>query len=509
MKRLMTLAVLAAAACSQQQYGNPVLYLDYSDPDVVAADGGYWLTSSSFNCTPGLQILHSDNLVDWEIAGSALPGGPETYWDEAAGRPIEMTGPERSPDAGVFPRRPTGAPVEHGNGVWAPSIRCHDGMFWIFWGDPDYGIYQVHAEDPRGEWSKPVCVIAGKGFIDPCPLWDDDGRVWLVHAWANSRCGIKSVLHLCELNSDCTACISEQTMVFDGRENGNVTVEGPKFYKKDGWYWIFAPAGGVKPGWQLAMRSRDVYGPYEWKTVLHQGETDICGPHQGGWVTDSRGRDWFMHFEDRYAWGRVVHLQPMSWTEDGWPVIGCDTDGDGIGEPVAAWKAPERLHKDKPVCNEYQWQASPGSYASDGSTSLWNANLKLRKIEGPDCCELLGLHLPLEEGLRRGIVVMGSDYATIHAESDGAGSRICVSVCRKADKGGTEEIVYSAPLPEGCAYVLLKVEVEEGEERGESSSDIPAECHFSWNAEADGWHDCGVEFRARAGRWIGAKIGCF
>ena len=121
----------------------------------------------------------------------------------------------------------------------------------------------------------------------------------------------KSILSVCELDKDCTRVIGDQVLVFDGKKNGNDTVEGPKFYKRDGWYYIFAPSGGVKTGWQLVLRSRNVLGPYEHRTVLHQGPTDIHGPHQGGWVTDTAGDSWFMHFEDRYAWGRVCHLQPM------------------------------------------------------------------------------------------------------------------------------------------------------------------------------------------------------
>ena len=157
-------------------YTNPILWSDYSDPDVIEVDGTYWMTSSSFNCVPGLQILKSNNLIDWEIAGAAL----------------------RSP----------GLSYGHGNGVWAPAIRYHEGVFYIFWGDPDCGIFEVHAKDPMGEWSLPHLVIEGKGLIDPCPLWDDDGKVWLVHGWAGSRAGFKSVLSVCELAPDLSRAIS-------------------------------------------------------------------------------------------------------------------------------------------------------------------------------------------------------------------------------------------------------------------------------------------------------------
>ena len=158
-------------------YKNPILYADYSDPDACRVGDDFYMTSSSFNCLPGLQILHSKDLVNWNIIGAAVP---------YALPPIET------------PERP-----EHGNRVWAPAIRHHDGEFYIFWGDPE------------GPWSEPVLVKAGKGIIDTCPLWDEDGKVYLVHAYAGSRAGLKSVIAICELNADATKAISQSRIVFD------------------------------------------------------------------------------------------------------------------------------------------------------------------------------------------------------------------------------------------------------------------------------------------------------
>ena len=155
-------------------YVNPVLYADYSDPDVCEADGRFYLTASSFNCIPGLPILRSDDLVNWQIIGHALQ---ELEPKEIFDRP------------------------QHGKGVWAPAIRYHRGEFYIYWGDPDYGIFMVHSADAARDWSKPVCVVPGSGMIDPCPLWDDDGRCYLVNGWANSRAGFNSVLTVRELSA--------------------------------------------------------------------------------------------------------------------------------------------------------------------------------------------------------------------------------------------------------------------------------------------------------------------
>ena len=243
-------------------YTNPVINADYSDPDVCVVGNDYYLTASSFQCIPGLPILHSTDLVNWEIIGYALN---------------ELTPYEEF-------NRPS-----HGNGVWAPSIRYHNGEFYIYWGDPDYGVFMVKTKNPAGPWEKPVCVIPGKGMIDTCPLWDEDGRCYLVNGWANSRSRFASVLCVRELNAEGTAAISNPVIVFDGNGTENRTCEGPKFYKRDGWYWIMCPAGGVPTGFQLAMRSKSPYGPYECKKVLAQGKSSVNGPHQGGWVHTAAG----------------------------------------------------------------------------------------------------------------------------------------------------------------------------------------------------------------------------
>ena len=196
----------------------------------------------------------------------------------------------------------------------------------------------VKTKDPLGEWEKPVLVKAGKGMIDPTPLWDEDGKVYLVHAWAGSRAAFNSVITVCEMNAEGTKVISEPVLVFDGNDGVNHTIEGPKFYKRNGYYYILAPAGGVVTGWQLALRSRNVYGPYESKNCY--------GPRRYGHkMALIRGDGWkpvqaslgLSIFQDKAMYGRVLHLNPMKWEND-WPVIGEDKDGDGCGEPVKRYK---------------------------------------------------------------------------------------------------------------------------------------------------------------------------
>lgn len=307
---------------AQARYANPVLHADYSDPDVCRVGEDYYMTASSFNCFPGLPILHSRDLVHWELAGAALSDYPGPDWF--------------GPDADFHGR------VQHGNGVWAPAIRYHDGWFYIFCGDPDRGIFMVRTQDPHGRWEDPVWVVKAKGFIDPCPLWDEDGRAWLSHAAAGSRAGLKSVVFVAPMSPDGTRLLGPSRIVYDGHKT-QPTIEGTKFYKRDGRYYIFAPAGGVKTGWQTVLRAESPYGPYEERIVMASAEGTINGPHQGGWVETAQGEHWFLHFQDKGAYGRIVHLQPMTWRSDGWPLIGEDPDGDGIGQPVASYRMP--LHQ--------------------------------------------------------------------------------------------------------------------------------------------------------------------
>lgn len=514
---ILTTLICAGAICSAADtgtytYTNPVLYADYSDPDVIKDGEDYWMTSSSFNHVPGLQILHSSNLVDWTVVNAALPRlTPEEDFDTPS----------------------------HGNAVWAPSIRRHDGMFYIFWGDPDRGIYYVKAENPAGKWSAPHLVAEGKGMIDPCPLWDDDGRVWLVHGWAGSRAGFKSVLSVMELAPDCSRAIGPEILVFDGKNNGNPTVEGPKFYKRDGWYYIFAPAGGVKEGWQLVLRSRNVLGPYEYRKVLHQGATDIHGPHQGAWVEDAGGQHWFLHFEDRHAYGRVVHLQPMAWDEEGWCIIGKDIDGDGIGEPVSGHSypktmGPERIMDgpdalersdsfDTPYLSPiWQWPANPstgqfflnpseGSLRlicrplPDGARNLWDSPyILMRKLVGPSDSFTATLRFhPSYDGDRAGIVVMGEDYAWIGIQYEGEKVYLIQAGCNDADQGGKEtetvrEDISSSLDKDGYIHIRFKVTI-----------DSTAVCRFSYSTGNGDFKVAGEEFTARAGRWVGAKVGIY
>ncbi|THH42122.1 glycoside hydrolase [Neolewinella litorea] len=481
----------------RDSYRNPILHADYSDPDVLRVGDDFYLTASSFNAAPGLPILHSRDLVHWQLINHALP------------RQVPLD---------------TFAQPQHGNGVWAPAIRFHDGYFYIYWGDPDFGIYMVRTQDPAGAWEDPVLVRAAKGWIDPCPLWDDDGKAYLVHAFAGSRAGIKSVVVVHEMSPDGRELLDDGVLVFDGHA-AHGTIEGTKFHKRNGYYYILAPAGGVATGWQTVLRSRNVYGPYSEQVVLHQGDTDVNGPHQGAWVELANGDDWFVHFQEKQPYGRIVHLQPAHW-EDDWLRIGVDHNQDGIGEPVSSHAVPRTTHRSTPAAQvaddefdaprlglQWQWQANPDAtwafptalgylrlnpVVTAGMRNLWDApHLLLAKLPAESFTATTKVTFyPHFDGEHTGLIMMGRDYAYLAVERVEGQLRLKSVQCLNAENGAPERTLATTPLEQPEVYLRLTV--------------LPGGMtRFAYSIDNKQFTPLGPPFQAREGKWIGAKMGLF
>ena len=289
----------------KMRYQNPIILSDYSDPDVIKYKNTYYMIASSFNHTPGIPVLKSRNLVDWKLIGHVLDKLPFERFEN----------------------------VNHGDGAWAPSLRYHNGLFYAVIPFPDEGVYVCSTPDiDKGMWSQPWCLIQGKGIIDPCPIWVED-KCYLAVAFAKSRVGFNSVIAIYEVSPDLKNNISKDyKIVYDGHDS-NPTIEGPKFYYKNNYFYLMCPAGSVKTGWQTALRSKSIYGPYESKIVMMQNDTDVNGPHQGALVSVDKKHDVFIHFQDMEVYGRVVHLQPVTWIND-WPICGNVKDELLAGSPV-------------------------------------------------------------------------------------------------------------------------------------------------------------------------------
>ncbi|MCK6681520.1 MAG: glycoside hydrolase 43 family protein [Thermoanaerobaculia bacterium] len=488
-----------AAAREGETYRNPILFADWSDPDVIRVGEDFWLVASSFHEVPGLPVLHSKDLVHWELAGHAASRLPSPRYD--------------------VPR--------HGGGVWAPSIR-HDGdVYEVWYGDPDLGLFVTRARDPRGPWEPLRQVREARGWIDPCPFRDTDGSRWVVHAWAKSRAGFNGVLTVRRLSPDGLSVVGEGVNVFDGGTE-HPTIEGPKLYRRGEWVYIFAPAGGVKNGWQTVLRSKSVLGPYEGRIVLDQGGTPTNGPHQGGLVDTPSGEWWFVHFQDRGAYGRVTHLEPVSW-RDGWPVIGEDPDGDGKGQPVAVFKRPDAGRGSASVAPQVSDEFDGTSL---GPMWAWNANprpdwasltarpgfLRLIPVRKTEYAPASIAHQPnvlrtrlsserlvatalvelngTSRGAESGLAVLGLDVAYVAIARTENGWEEIFATGTGVLKDGVERVVERRAIPSGRLH--LRVTVEPG-----------ARLRFATSEDGTSFTPIGGEVVAREGAWVGARLALF
>ena len=493
---------------------------DYSDPDVCRVGDDYYMTASSFCDIPGLPVLHSKDLVNWTLIGHAIAEMPE--YAQAAPDP------------------------SHGNAVWAPAIRYHNGEFYIYYGDPDLGIFMTKTKNPAGPWEPLVHVHKAKGIIDTCPFWDEDGKAYIAHGYAGSRAGVKSILGMIEMTPDGTKTIGQDRMIYDGHID-HPTIEGAKMYKRGDWYYIFSPSGGVATGWQEVLRSKSPWGPYETRNVMEQGDTDINGPHQGGWVDTPDGKeDWFLHFQDKGPYGRVVHLQPMKWNEDGWPVIGVDPDGDGRGNPVEKYRKPNvggTYAKATPAESDefdsntlglqWQWKGNPSalwyfadanasklrlfSHHTPGAERIYDMpNILLQKFPAHNFTATAKVQFAprmnngkVSTGERAGLIVMGYNYGTLALESREDGIYLVYIDCEKANKGGKETNVDAVKI-DGGKDLYLRVQVKYvGAKKPTQKPDYKAQAIFSYSFDGKKFTTFGRPLDVREGHWIGAKVGLF
>ncbi len=474
------------------QFKNPIIYADYSDPDVIKVGDDFYMVASSFNCMPGIPILHSKDLVNWEIINHVYQKLPLEKYDKVA----------------------------HGQGCWAPSIRYHKGKFYVYFCTPYDGLFMATTEDPLSEWELNH-LVKTEMWEDPCPLWDDDGNAYLVRS---KLCGNVLILH--KMSQDGKSLLDNGQLIYRDVEN-DPTIEGPKFLKKNGYYYILAPAGGVGPGWQTVLRSKNIYGPYERKTVLHQGNTEVNGPHQGGLVDLESGESWFAHFQELKPNGRIVHLNKVEWIDD-WPMMGKDLNDDGIGEPLMQYHMPD-IGKKHPVKIpqtsdefdggkfglQWQWHANPkaewyslsqnaGSlrlHAVQNLTkeaNLWYVpNLLLQKFPGPQFSATTKVNFKGDLiGDKCGLVVMGKKWTALSIIKKAEGLKLQML---QGDNNKCDGIARVAEETDVLGeFVYLRVKIGE---------DFRGKYEYSFDNKT--FIEIGEEFRAKEGVWIGAKVGLF
>lgn len=476
-------------------YKNPVIYADYSDADAIRVGDDYWMVASSFSHFPGMPVLHSRDLVNWEIVNHVYQKLPLGKYD----RPV------------------------HGEGSWAPAIRYHDGTYYIYFCTPWDGLFVARATDPRGEWELTQMLTVDK-WEDPCPFWDEDGQAYLVRS---RHRGGPAIIH--RMSPDGMKLLDEGTVVYHDAK-ANPVLEGMKMDKRNGWYYIFAPAGGVSTGWQMVLRSRDIYGPYEARRVLQAGDNGINGPHQGALVDTPDGKEWwFLHFQSKGAYGRIIHLQPARWTEDDWIVIGEDPDGDGIGTPLLSCRKPSIANPGKPVTPatsddfssaakglQWQWQcherpewysltARPGYmrlYAdrctSEQGNLYYAGNLYMQKLPAPAFTATTLVEPAFEaKGERAGLVTFGNEYSYIAVIAGEDGTKRIAIVTGKNDKMPVTPKERAKVAFDGSKAWL----------RAEYLDDQT--CRYSYSLDGKEFTQLGDTYPVVVGTWVGAKTGIF
>ncbi len=501
---MLSVAICCTAATAQNvwvadngdgTYTNPILHSDYSDPDAIRVGDDYYMIASSFNTSPGIPVLHSTDLVNWQIVNYIYDKLPSDRYDY---------------------------PV-HGRGSWAPSIRYNknNDTFYVYFCTPEEGLFAATAKDPRDKWELHH-VLKVYQWEDPCPLWDDDGKAWLVHS---KLCGGPVYLH--RMSDDGLKVLDNGKIVY-WDEKENPILEGLKIDKFNSYYYIFAPAGSVTTGWQTVLRSKNIEGPYESRRVLDEGN-GINGPHQGGLVETQTGEWWFLHFQDKDAYGRIVHLQPAKWTDDNWIVIGEDPDGDGCGEPVLTYKkpnvgkgkqkivTPQTTDEFKSTTLGLQWQWHGGERsdwysldANKGNMRLYPVaapsedgnlyfvpNLMLQKLPAPALTATTKLDASaLESGERAGLVLMGRQQSYLAVERRDGKLKLVMYYGKYENCGFPPR--EDAVVDISTSTIYLKVEIKADQR-----------CQYYYSEDGNTFKAIGEGYDVVKGVWIGCKMGLF
>lgn len=465
-------------------YINPILNADFSDPDAIRVGEKYYMVASDFHFT-GMQILESDDLVNWRYVSQIYDRFDLPGWDTN-----EM----------------------YAKGSWAPSIRYHEGRFYVFFCTPAEGLFMTSAPAAEGPWEKLTLVHAGtgRGWEDPCPFWDEDGQAYL----GRSQVGAGPII-VHKMSPDGKRLLDEGVTVYEGP-----VAEGTKIHKMNGWYYFSIPEGGVEKGNQVVLRSASIYGPFDKRVVLETGSTDINGPHQGALVDTPDGDWYFMHFQHTPVLGRVVHLQPVHWA-DGWPVIGTDIDRNGIGEPVYCWKMPESTgalgaHGEfKPATSDdfsssklgVQWQFNHNPVNSAWSLVEKPGKLSLHALRSESFLKahntltqkfignsgMISVVLDgssLTDGQKAGLALMGKGNRLLGLKMENGRKMLFIE---EAD--GT--VAFEEPYKGKTVVLRVDFDFEE------------KECQFSYSTDGKAFKKAGGTFMTLYANWKGARPALF
>ena len=528
-----TLAVLlpvflcVCAGCSRTTVStsNPVIYGDVPDPDIIRVGNDYYMTSTTMHLLPGVPVMHSTDLINWEIVSY--------LYDQL----------EDNDKANLL-----NGEFSYGGGSWASSIKYANGQYHVcFIANEQHKSYIYHTDDlTSGKWTRSDFDVV---FHDPALFQDDDGSEWVVYG--------NGGLHITQLTDNFHA-IKEDGVVdslllnLRSRES-QLNAEGSHLYKRNGYYYLFDidwPRGGVRR--EICNRSKNLFGPYEQKTVLYttlnegKGGFSANGVAQGGIVDTPTGEWYALLFQDHGPLGRCPVLVPMVWSDDGWPVMaGGEEAGLATGKTYGMAKLPEvgvmpeevtvktKVESVVPnwFCDDefeytadklglaWQWNHNPDpagwsltertGWLRLRPTSLAPHILRARnspsqRLPDPRCdTEVLLDFSKLQAGDRAGICAFQSNYASVGIAVDENGTRT-LSVMQRtgggnkrmlgADDDGSVEAL-SAPVPDGASTVALKISyVFDPADPTDTHRDF---ARLAYSFDGNNWTDCGVELQMR------------
>jgi beta-xylosidase len=356
-------------------FTNPLFYDEFSDPDVIRVGDDYYLAGTTMHAVPGLVILHSKDLVNWEFA---------SYCFDRFDFPEDRFALKNHQEI-------------YGQGIWAPCIRYANGQFYVFSNINGKGLQCYTAKDIRGPWTHHN--MQGN-IYDLGVLFDDDGKIYAIHGYGEVKCT--------ELKPDMSGPVegTERTIIPEGNGVG----EGHHMYKIDGMYYListdYSPNGRT-----LCSRSKSIWGPYETRVIqadetygyhaasltqvprgtkyrigedgtkfqlgpLDKDATACSNAHQGGIVQAKDGSWWALFMQDFHSIGRTVCLMPMTW-EDGWPMVGLKGN---LGRAPRTWFKPDTKLGCYAIGDEAQPMTAPYNRSDDfnGKTFArvwqWNHN---------------------------------------------------------------------------------------------------------------------------------------
>ena len=403
-------------------FTNPIMWGDYPDPDIIRVGDDFYFVSTSMHYVPGCPIVTSKDLVNWSFVSYAI----DRYDEDPR---YNLEGGDR-----------------YLKGSWAPTIRHHNNKFYVGFCTPsdqgeEPGRFSIcSADKAKGPWTR---TVFPEYLYDPGLFFDDNGKVYVVHG--------QGTLYVTELNADVKSVKGDKVKIWDKRFKtatelgGGYGMEGAHVYKVDGKYYITCPAGGTE-GWQICLRSDNIYGPYEHKLIMNDCSSyPPNGLHQGGMVQLKNGDWWFIIMQDRGPIGRVPNLVPVTWI-DGWPMLG-ENGKDvityikpnvGKNRPITSPATSDEFNKKK-LGLQWQWNHNPDNthwslsenkgsmrIKSSFAESLKTArNTLTQRVQGPSSEGTVEMNVDgLKDGDIAGFGIFEFPYAYVAIQQSGDSKKI-------------------------------------------------------------------------------------